>query len=606
MSDLLTRRLHEGMESLPVRTTAAAALRGRAVSRRRQQVAATAVTAAVGIAAVLGAEALLGGGGTPNPAPPASPTATAAESLGLDRFLLPDDLPATEPFAAWLERHETRDMVGGPVCSSMVNGNPDRSVLVEFTGRLTGQRAYQSVAYYPTVQAAEAALLQHRQEAQACINRLGGTSDEGFVIPKQSRNGAASTIEAYARVGRYVSYLHVTSAIEGVIHQDRAADLLEILRDRLDGTSPPPVPTTDPVTNALAAALLDGGVSGGSATYDDVSVSGAEPGLLPQVGHPCAVADPAASTLSRTFTIAPGLLAVQRIVLTSSEDEARRLRRSLTPGCPADALIVERADGVEETRLSYDAAVEVDRRATVHVALLRVGMVVTEIAIVDRVADGVDHAAQLPRLVEAAITRIRATLLVGSAESDVTTIPTGFEFADTDAETERRLGTFTTGRYEGTDRPWMLGPCSTPEIASDRRRTDFLQVVRTGLEDVSTLQLAVYSDAATATQTLSAIRHAVTGCDGGSPDPSLRWSTQELRGVVGDTWLAVGRWEAGGEPTGSGVYIAAAQVYNVLFVRVDSGRTTPAADLGDRGAQAAITSAQANTSRICSYFGPCR
>jgi hypothetical protein len=155
-------------------------------------------------------------------------------------------------------------------------------------------------------------------------------------------------------------------------------------------------------------------VTGGSAISEDVTASAPERGAgPPSVAHPCGRANPTDDTLLRTFTYGPGVLALQRIVVGADLAGARHLEAALLPrssstDCDVSEVTVRLSyDGTSVSRLHYAASVERDTRAEVHVAVVLVDNVVTEIVVVDRQDDGVDQSRFLAPLVERAIDRIR-------------------------------------------------------------------------------------------------------------------------------------------------------------------------------------------------------
>lgn len=428
MTDLLSERLHEATDRLATRPRNPASVRRAAQARRRRtQAGAAALTAVVVLAATAVGVVVRGDGRGAAEVPAASPTPTSAVTL--ERFLLPSDLPSGGPFAAWKSRRGTRDMMGQPTCTTMIKGEPERSRLVEFASGAVGTRGYQAVAAYPSIEAATSAALAHARAVQGCVTRLDATTrvtassrgGDGFQVLRQAGRSGQTQLTVYARVGRLVSVVWLTApsdtALPGPAHPQ---NLLAATLRRLAG-NPGAVESPTPAEDPLAAAMLEStDVAGGSASYDDVTASAPErTGELPPVAHPCGRPSPTADTLLKTFSSGPAVLVLQRIVVATDAAQARNFERALLPRA-SDCAISEvaqtdRPDGASVSVLRYPAQVERGKPATVHVGIVRVGTVVTEVVLVDRVDDGADRSRAVMPLLGTAIERIRAAAIPGTS-----------------------------------------------------------------------------------------------------------------------------------------------------------------------------------------------
>lgn len=421
MSDLLTRRLHEQTDGLPTRARGPSAVRRAAeAGRRRSRVRSATVIA---VAVLVAGSWLLGGGGGDRPDVPAV-TPTPTPLVTLDRFLRPSELPTGGPFASWAERRDSRDMIGLPTCTTMVKGEPVQSRLVEFPGASAGTVGYQSVAAYPSIAAATSASLGHFLALQACSARLGATvaveasnrAGDGYQVLRRPGRPGETELTVHVRAGRLVSVVWLTAPSDALLPGPaHPSNLLGATLQRLFGRVEP-APSRTPAEDPLAAAMLQSGdVSGGSAKYDDVSVSEPERDGQLSLAHPCARPNPTSDLLLKSFTASASpdaVLALQRIMVAIDDTQAQAFERALRPlarDCGiGKVVLVHRIDGTSVSTLAYRAAVEADKPATVHVAIVRVGPVVSEIALVDRDDDGADQSRLLLPLAEKAIERIRA------------------------------------------------------------------------------------------------------------------------------------------------------------------------------------------------------
>lgn len=427
MSDLLSERLHEATDRLATHPRSPASLRRAAETRRRRTRVGAAALTAVAVLVTGAAAVLLRGDGRAAPAVPAvSPRPTSAVTL--ERFLLPSDLPSSGPFAAWEERHDTRDMVGSPTCTSMTKGEPEQSRLVEFTSSAAGSRGYQSLAAYPSIEAATSASLAHALALKTCVARLDASTEvtassrgeDGFQVLRRPGQPGETQVTLHARVGRLVSVVWLTAPSDAALRgQAHPENLLDATLRRLSGRAEPD-PSQTPAEDPLAAAMLEStDVTGGSASYDDVTASAPERnGELPAVAHPCGRPNPTDDLLLKTFSSGSAVLALQRIMVATDAAQAQDVEQALLPrasGCAVSEVTrVDRPDGARVSTLRYPAQVELDKRATVHVAIVRVGTVVTEVVLVDRKDDRADQSRFVGPLVETAIKRIRAAAIPGT------------------------------------------------------------------------------------------------------------------------------------------------------------------------------------------------
>jgi len=424
MSDLLTDRLREGTDRLPTTPRGPASVRRAAETRRRRTQAGAASLTAVAVLATGAAAVMLRGDGRGAPDLPAvSPTPTSPVTL--ERFLLPSDLPSSGPFTAWERRRDTRDMVGQPTCTTMVKGEPVQSRLVEFTSGAVGTRGYQAIAAYPSIDAAASASLAHALALKACAARLDATTEakesarggDGFQVLRRPGQPGETQLTVRARVGRLVSVVWLTAATDTpLLGQADPANLLGATLRRLAGV-PEPDPSRPPAEDPAAAAMLQSvDVPGGSAEYDDVTESAPERnGELPGAAHPCSRPNPTDDVLVKTFSSGAAVLALQRITVATDLAQAQLVEQALLPrarDCDVSEITsLDRRDGASVSTLRYPSQVELDRPATVHVAIVRVGTVVTEVVLVDRLDDGAYQSRFVMPLVETAIERIRAATI---------------------------------------------------------------------------------------------------------------------------------------------------------------------------------------------------
>jgi len=430
MSDLLSERLHQATDRLATRPPSPANVRRAAETRRRRTRAVAAALTAVAVLATgaVGVVLVRGDGRGAPDVPAVSPTPKSAVTL--ERFLLPSDLPSSGPFTAWDARHDTRDMVGSPTCTTMIKGEPEQSRLVEFAGGAVGTRGYQSVAAYSSIEAATSASLAHAQALKACVARLDATTEvtasslggDGFQVLRRGGRPGETQLTVHARVGRLVSVVWLAAPSDAALRgQAYPQNLLNATLRRLAGT-PDPAESQTPAEDPLAAAMLEStDVTGGSASYDDITASVPERnGELPVVAHPCGRPNPTDDMLLKTFSSGPAVFVLQRIVVATDVAQARDFEQALmlprASGCAVSEItLVDRPDGASVSVLRYPAQVELDRPATVHVAIVRVGTVVTEVVLVDRLDDEADQSRFVMPLVETAIERIRAAAIPGKS-----------------------------------------------------------------------------------------------------------------------------------------------------------------------------------------------
>jgi hypothetical protein len=443
MTDLLTQRLQDTTERLPIALRSAGTVRRDARRYARRRNGAVAAVAAASVVVVIGISASLAGDRNAAPPPAESPTPTTSRAtISLDRFLTPADLPAAAPFATWTGAATSRDMNGQPYCVSMASGDPVGSRLREFQSETTGVRGYQVVAEYPTVTLARSAALAARDSIDKCTLRMGRTEsveqqghfpdESGFHVLRTESPASTVELVVYGWSGRLASVVWLVADDDPTpVAADGPETLLGRMLTRVDG-GVPDEPPTDPAASLAAALLNADDIAGGSARQDDISEQFDEAPEAFRPLHRCGYTDSSEPMRHRTFSGAGGQqFAGQRVQIGIDAESAANNYATMLQGierCDGDTdhqpdVVLER-DAVDLGNLGDDAVAwrfllktaGNTTPAVSYVALVRVGSVVTEIALHGREEPGLDPGARaLVATVERAMTRIRTALPEGSA-----------------------------------------------------------------------------------------------------------------------------------------------------------------------------------------------
>jgi hypothetical protein len=146
-------------------------------------------------------------------------------------------------------------------------------------------------------------------------------------------------------------------------------------------------------------------------------------------------------------------------------------------------------------------------------------------------------------------------------------------------EGERSPSSETTdwATENGTDRTWLLDPCSPTAYPTDAARTGFKTVSRTGPEFSEARQLAAYPSPEVATEAVEGFRRALTACSTGTTPDGSRWEwvTREEPGL-GDDGLLAASTVGGPGFSPAGDRVAVTRVGSTVFLAFSSGESSAA------------------------------
>ena len=130
-----------------------------------------------------------------------------------------------------------------------------------------------------------------------------------------------------------------------------------------------------------------------------------------------------------------------------------------------------------------------------------------------------------------------------------------------------------------TARPWLLDPCRPTAYPTDRQRTGFRTVSRTGPEQFDARQLALYPTPAVAAEVMAGFRRALAACEtGGRPTEGSRWRwvNSDLGSTVGEEGFLAASTTGGTSFSPSNERIAVTRVGSMVFLAFAGGEGSTA------------------------------